>query len=363
MEITRNFTEAVDTVSLSASGIGRHFISARCVGEEPLSPFSRPVPAGATPATEFTFGGCRFYDRARAALRNTWPITWVQGDRCSGEHMGGTQLLAISGTPVTPVLLDGEIVGCRYEDADATYCHVGGILPTDLSASRPAQARQVFERLEAALLAAGMTFRDVVRTWLYLDQLLSWYGEFNQVRTRFFEERGVFDHMIPASTGIGAGNPAGAALVAACLAVVPKHDRVRIFPVRSPLQCPATDYRSSFSRAAEMQFPDRRYLIVSGTASIDPEGRSAHLGDIDGQIALTMRVVEAILESRNFTWADVTRMVVYYEDISEAPRFGAYCRSRSLPPLPLVPAHAVVCRSDLLFEVELDAASSSPAPN
>lgn len=363
MEITRTFTETVDTVTLSAGGIERHLISARCAGEDPLSPFARPLPDGAVPVAECAFGGCRFYEPARAVLRNTWPLTWVQGDRCSGEHMGGTQLMAVSGTPVTPVWLDGEIVGSRYEDSDATYCHIGGIVPKDLKRSRPEQARQVFERLEAGLLSAGMTFRHVIRTWLYLDQLLSWYGEFNEVRTRFFEERGVFDHMIPASTGIGAGNPAGAALTAACVAVVPKHSGVRIFPVSSPLQCPATRYRSSFSRAAEMQFPDRRYLMVSGTASIDPEGRSAHLGDIDGQIALTMQVVEAILQSRGFTWADVTRMVVYYEDIRQAPRFEAYCRSRNLPPLPLVPAHAVVCRSDLLFEVELDAAGSNPAPD
>jgi enamine deaminase RidA (YjgF/YER057c/UK114 family) len=363
MQITRTFTEAVDTVTLSAGGIQRHLISARCVGEDPLSVFARPLPDGAVPVAECAFGGCRFYGPARALLQNTWPLTWVQGDRCSGQHMGGTQLLAVSGTSVTPVVLDGEIVGSRYEDADATYCHIGGILPTDLTLSRPQQARQVFERLEAALQTAGMEFRHVVRTWLYLDQLLDWYGEFNQVRTSFYQERGLFDHMIPASTGIGAGNPAGAALVAACVGVVPKHEGVHIFPVASPLQCPATNYRSSFSRAVELDFPDRRYLMVSGTASIGPDGRSVHQGDIDGQIALTMRVVEAILQSRGFAWEDVTRMVVYYEDIRQAPRFEAYCRARNLPPLPLVPAHAVVCRPDLLFEVELDAARSNPVPN
>jgi hypothetical protein len=66
-------------------------------------------------------------------------------------------------------------------------------------------------------------------------------------------------------------------------------------------------------------------------------------------------VVEAILESRGMGWLDTTRAVAYYHDIHARHRFDAICRERGIPPLPMVHAHATVCRADLLFEMELDA--------
>ena len=132
--------------------------------------------------------------------------------------------------------------------------------------------------MEAALRLAGMDFSHVVRTWLFLDEILAWYRELNQARDAFFTSRGVYDGLVPASTGIGARNPAGTAVVAELLAVQPKSSRVRIRSVPSPLQCPALQYHSSFSRAVEVAQPDHRRLFISGTASIGPDGRSAHAG-------------------------------------------------------------------------------------
>jgi len=127
------------------------------------------------------------------------------------------------------------------------------------------------------------------------------------------------------------------------------------------LQCPALDYKSSFSRGVEISYPDHRQLLISGTASIHPGGRSAHLGDVDKQIDLTMRVGGAILESRGMCWGDVTRMIAYFKDMREAARLSAYCHEQGLPQLPVICCHAAVCRDDLLFEIELDAAKAGPS--
>ena len=200
-----------------------------------------------------------------------------------------------------------------------------------------------------------MDFSHVVRTWFYLDELLNWYGDFNTARTKFFQSRGVFDWLIPASTGIGAKNPTGSALAAGALAVRPKHNQLRIQEVVSPLQCPATEYRSSFSRAVEVAYPDHSLVMVSGTASIAPDGRTLHVGDVAKQIHLTLDVVEAIIESRGMDWENTTRAVAYFHDIGALPVFEECCRARRIAPLPFAPAHATVCRADLLFELELDA--------
>ena len=209
--------------------------------------------------------------------------------------------------------------------------------------------------MEQVLLSAGMDFRNVVRTWLFLDGLLDWYDEFNAVRTQFFRERGVFDNIVPASTGIGAVNPSGSALLAGALAVRPKHAGATITAVPSPLQCPALDYRSSFSRAVELGFPDYRHLMVSGTASIAPNGKTVHEGDIRAQIDLTMRVVAAILKSRGMGWNSTVRAIAYFEQMDNLSLLGEYCLANGIIDLPVINAHATVCRHDLLFEIEVDA--------
>jgi len=164
---------------------------------------------------------------------------------------------------------------------------------------------------------------------------------------------------MPASTGIGAGNCAGAAVAAEALAIKPKNDSVRIQQVTSPLQCPAPDYKSSFSRAVEVLFCDHRRLYVSGTASIERSGATAHVGDAAKQIALTMEVVEAILESRRMSFSDVSRAIAYFKDMDDAPLFDAYCQKQHLSLLPIAVAHGDICRDELLFEIELDAVVSS----
>ena len=346
-------------VSVSRGDLREIHCSRRSAPGRELDVFRSFPGVPGTPVAQWVFGGCRYHDEAVELLGDvSWPLTWVHGDGCSGENLAGTQVMALRGVEPHVLRLDGRPVGTWYEDGLARYAYLGGVLPADLSRSRPEQARSVFERLEGVLESAGFSFTDIVRTWLFLEDLLDWYDDFNPVRTRFFEERGVFDTMIPASTGIGAANPAGAALVAGAVAVRPLCEDVRIFPVASPLQCPATEYRSSFSRAAEVRAGGLRTLYVSGTASIAPGGESQFEGDIDRQIRRTMEVIEAILESRRMEWADVSRMVVYMKDMHDAPRFHEYCRRRGFPSVPYCFAHAAVCRDDLLFEVEADAVAA-----
>ena len=239
---------------------------------------------------------------------------------------------------------------------DAQVFSLADIFPSDLRQSRAEQARNVFLRMEEALQKEGMTFAHVVRTWFYLDNLLDWYGEFNAVRTAFFHERKIFQGLVPASTGVGIPNARGAALVGGVLAVKPRSPRVNVFAVPSPLQCPALDYHSGFSRAAEVQVPGRRHLYISGTASIDLHGASTHDNDIDGQIERSMAVVDAILASRNMTCAkNTTRAVAYFLHPKDIPRFTAYCQTHGLSKLPVTSIQATVCRRELLFEIELDA--------
>lgn len=318
----------------------------RCAAEE----------RSATILSQFVFAGQQYYPDFVAETGDAGlPVVWLQGDACKDGGMYSMQAVAISGINPQPVRLDGRDIGFTYEDKHARYCRLRGILPANLKASRTVQTHSALQIMEAALEENGFYFTDTVRTWIYLDKLLDWYGDFNRVRTDFFEEKDIFSHMVPASTGIGAANPFGAAIVMDVLAVQPKTEQLKITAVDSPLQNPALDYKSSFSRAVELQFPTHRSLLISGTASIDPDGKTVYLDDPEKQIRLTMEVIKAILESRQMSWNDLFRGIAYFKDMDYLPIYRRIAAELEIPRFPLAVSHADVCRDDLLFEIEVDA--------
>ena len=266
---------------------------------------------------------------------------------------GGIQIDTASGICATPLFENGRLIGSYFEDSEARYCILNDLRPTTPALSRGAQTEAVLQTIQESLVKVGMDFRDVVRTWFYVDRILDWYGEFNQVRTTFFQEHGIT--RMPASTGVGAPNLAGAALVARVIAVQPKSAAVTVNLAESPLQCEALAYGSSFSRAMEVAGSGARSLYISGTASIEPEGATVFADNAVRQIEKTMEVVEAILKHSRMCLADITRAIAYFRHPEQTVLWNEYCQSRQLPPLPVIVAQCDICRDDLLFELELDA--------
>ena len=179
---------------------------------------------------------------------------------------------------VNPITLNGRVVGSVFEEGGLRHCLLGGLGPDQSSASRLDQLRQTLGNLEAALELAGFSLADVVRTWFYLDELLSWYDAFNEVRTQVYSRVQFRNGSLPASTGISGRNPAGSALVVGAWALRPLKAGARAAEVPSPLQCPAPAYGSSFSRAMEISSPGGRRLLISGTASVAPGGETLMAG-------------------------------------------------------------------------------------
>lgn len=353
----------VDVCSFSRSSGETHYMTARANdARDPATAFQELADVvrerEATIVSQTVFGDAATYVDGVAAIEAAfgkieWPVTWLDGGRGSL----GTQISALSGTPVHRVRVGKRIIGSEFEDGYARYCFLGDLMSDDATRGRPEQVRDTFEKMERLLANVDMGFDHVIRTWLYIDRILDWYDELNEARTAFFAEREVFDRMMPASTGIGVANPRGGAIVAECIGVVAKGGTVDVHEVDSPLQCAASDYRSSFSRAVETVLPDHRRLYVSGTASIGEKGDTVFLGNVEAQIARTMEVVQAILESRGMSWDSVSRGVAYFRDIVDVPVFSTYCQEHGIPQGVLLETQAVVCRDDLLFELEANAVS------
>jgi len=284
------------------------------------------------------------------------PLAWIENARTN--NLFGVHVWAVSGTVAEAISLEGRRAGTRFEDGYAQYCRLVGLLPTSTSLSRPEQAQTVFQQMAGALDNGGMVFSDVLRTWFYNDNILGWYREFNGVRTKFFTEKKVFDGLLPASTGVAGRNAIGAALISGLIAVKSDDEGVRAFEVPSPLQSSATQYGSSFSRAVELELPDLRRLYISGTASIDGQGKTVFLGDCAAQVGQTMEIVGAILQSREMDWGDVTRALVYFKRGADAPLFEKYRQENGVPAFPAIVVENDICREELLFEIEVDAVAA-----
>lgn len=317
----------------------------------------------ATPLHLQVFGHCRAYAATLDALRKIfgqvdWPLTWVEGAPCGSRPLAGFQMLAFTGG-VERIAFGGRGAGSVFVDGGARQCLVGGLVPEDKTLSRPAQTKCILEKLQTILAAAGFDLADVVRTWFFLEDILAWYDDFNRARTSVYSGMKFRAGSLPASTGVGAKNPAGTALALSAWAFRPQIPDSYAEEVASPLQCPAPAYGSSFSRAMEISTNGGRRLFVSGTASIAPGGKTQWPGDVCKQVGLTMDVVEAILRSRGFALADISRATAYFRHPADFDALAEWIGAHRLFRLPLVSAQCDVCRDDLLFELEAEAASWS----
>jgi enamine deaminase RidA (YjgF/YER057c/UK114 family) len=99
-------------------------------------------------------------------------------------------------------------------------------------------------------------------------------------------------------------------------------------------------------------------LLISGTASIDEDGRSVHIGDFRAQTQRTFENITGLLKSEGATWKDIVRTSCYMRDIDrdyeafneERTRFFA---EQGLDPLPASTGiQAKLCRPELLIEIE-----------
>jgi enamine deaminase RidA (YjgF/YER057c/UK114 family) len=304
-----------------------------------------------------TLPACRelMEEMSRCFGRIDWPVTCVEGAGCARQPWAGLNVLAIAGTKVETITHHKRIVGRSYQDKWARYVALGDLRPENTALSRPEQAGQLYEAMAAVLQQTGLTMRHVVRTWIFLEDILAWYGPFNDVRTRFYREHGVFEGLVPASTGVGGRNLAGAAVVAGALAVEPLNGAFSAREVASPKQCPAPCYGSSFSRAVELASPHVKRVLVSGTASIEPGGTSVCGGDVEAQIDLTLEVVRAILVSRGLDLAEASRAIAYFKRAEDAHYLQGWQARHQLENWPVLYAQDTICRGELLFEIEVDA--------
>jgi 2-iminobutanoate/2-iminopropanoate deaminase len=122
----------------------------------------------------------------------------------------------------------------------------------------------------------------------------------------------------------------------------------------------AFDYAkpSSFSRGMRIDLNGLVILLISGTASIDENGATVHVGDFRAQTRRTFKNITALLAAEGATWNDIVRTTCYLRDIDrDYAAFNeertAFYKEQGLNPLPASTGiQAKLCRPELLVEIE-----------
>ncbi len=115
---------------------------------------------------------------------------------------------------------------------------------------------------------------------------------------------------------------------------------------------------SSFSRGLRLDIKGVTILLISGTASINEEGRTIHEGDFRAQTLRTYQNITALLAAEGATWRDIVRTTCYLRDIErDYAAFNEvrtqFFKEQGLDPLPASTGiQAILCRPDLLVEME-----------
>lgn len=116
---------------------------------------------------------------------------------------------------------------------------------------------------------------------------------------------------------------------------------------------------SSFSRALRLELGGYKILIVSGTASVNEEGKAEYIGDFKAQLWRTFRNLTNLLTAESMSWHDVVRTTCYLRDIErDYVEFNkirtTFYNWLQLDPLPASTGIQVrLCWESLLVEIEL----------
>jgi len=283
--------------------------------------------------------------------------TVLLAPRADGTSVHGVQLHAVLGdVTIETVEHDGRPVGRRLTQGDRTWLMLNGL--GNAEAGGPAeQATAMFNEADAILSRFGGSFHDVARTWLWLNDINTWYDQLNTVRSSFFRTRGLIDvenqrTYLPASTGIGIEPAGGRACAMDLIALPGDRGSIQRFDAGGA-QNSAFDYGSAFSRATVAPMPGGPTAFISGTAAIDCQGRTEHTGDTDAQIDATLRQLRALLKQLHCPNDRALFALVYAKDESVLRRWRQ--RWSTTVDWPNIAVVGEVCRPDLLFEVELTA--------
>jgi enamine deaminase RidA (YjgF/YER057c/UK114 family) len=322
-------------------------------------------------------------DECRRLLREFYgqqmpATTYIAQPPCCGKLVAIEALGVGRGSEEVEIQrVSEQVVVTRH--SGASWIHCSQITPEPSAVGVYQRSLSAFRQMASLVRAQGVEFNQVLRTWLYLGDIVGRegrtqrYKELNRARTDFFKgvefgagriAPGYRGAVYPASTGIGSSNHD---VVMSCIALDADPERVKWLPLENPQQTSAFDYAAryspkspKFARAMAVAGGGCATIFVSGTASIT-DSETRWLGDVEKQTHQTLDNIAALIGEENFarygwpglgaTLDDLAFIRVYIKNLEDFEKTRAVCEAR-LGERPTIYAVADVCRPELLVEIE-----------
>lgn len=195
--------------------------------------------------------------------------------------------------------------------------------------------------------------RDCVRTWFFVRDIDVNYAGMVKGRNEVFTKNGLTpqSHFI-ASTGIaGSCEQLKAFVLMDAYAVKGLQEGQLKFLYALTHLNPTYEYGVAFERGTLIEYGDRKHAFISGTASIDHEGKILYEGDVIRQAGRVIENIEKLLEEAGMKLENLAHLIVYLRDISDRSVIENYL-SEHFSLVPRVMVWAPVCRPGWLIEME-----------
>jgi len=310
--------------------------------------------------------------------RDELPATiYIPQPPCGGKLLE-IEALGVGGKEEAEIQRYSERMVVSRHDG-VCWVHMANIFPETDAGSVYDRSMDIFRRTAKGLSARGFSFGQIIRTWLYLGDIVGAegdtqrYKELNRARTDFYRDihfganltpPGWSQTVYPASTGIGTN---GKDVVMSSMALVSYRNDLLVVPLENPQQTSAFEYARKFSlkspkfaRAMAIASSNMATILVSGTASIT-ESETRFIGDVEGQTGQTLDNIAALIAADNLaqhqlsglgaTLNDLALVRVYIKRQEDYEKTRAVCEAR-LGEVPIIYAVADVCRPELLVEIE-----------
>ncbi len=217
------------------------------------------------------------------------------------------------------------------------------------------QMNEEFLHAQRILGEFGGTIKsNLQRTWIYCRDIDNNYEGLVVARRELFEQQGLNQetHYI-ASTGIEGMSHPWDRLVRMDGFALFGHQQEQIDYMSAPDNLSPTHlYGVTFERGTRIVFGDRSKFYVSGTASIDCEGKVMHVQDVAKQTHRVVDNVIALMERHCGALSDLKQAVVYLRDPADSDVVESVLRERLPQSLPRIMVYGSVCRPEWLVEME-----------
>lgn len=230
------------------------------------------------------------------------------------------------------------------------YWYTGGVSNADGSYN---QTVSLLDELSSGLEAQGLTLEsNCMRTWLFVQNIDVNYKGVVDGRNTVFDRHGLTpDTHFIASTGIE-GRTENCANKVMLDAVAVSGPGILVDYLHGASHLNRTSqYGVRFERGTKVEYPDRNHVYISGTASIDNNGKILYEGDIVRQTERMIENVQVLLEEAGCGFSQVGSMIVYLRDGADYAIVKDIFDKR-FPDCPRVIVQAPVCRPGWLVEME-----------